>query len=244
MTGWAALPATVILAVNTALAPAPSPAPSGALPPAAETTLKEIGSVRVTNDVCKPLLVSAGDAVDYMLDDNVKIGQAIARMRTIDLDSNILLKTHGAHELMDRFVSMRQTAVAGKAEMQKFRTEAQTVADPKQRAALLAFANAVDGALERQRKLAYDVSRLAVFVDSHPAIDEWDLAEIQIELQRANVIQSPAGAPLVPGYPYNMPQTLSQVSADSAETLQERAEPMFADENDASKRIEPAFSGC
>jgi hypothetical protein len=244
MTGWAALPVTVILAVHTALAPTPSPAPSAALPPAAETTLKEIGSVRVTTDICKPLLVSAGAAVDYMLDDNVKIGQAIARMRSIDLDSNILLKTHGAHELMDRFVSMRQTAVAGKAEMVKFRTEAQSVADPKQREALIAFANAVEGALERQRKLAYDISRLAVFVDSHPPIDEWDLAELQIELQRQNVIQSPLDGPLVPGYPYNVPQTLSQVSADSAEVLQERAQPMFSDENDASKRIEPAFSGC
>jgi hypothetical protein len=244
MTGWAALPATVILAVHTALAPTPSPAPSAALPPAAETTLKEIGTVKVTNDICKPLLVSAGAAVDYMLDDNVKLGQAIARMRNIDLDSNILLKTQGAHELMDRFVSMRKTAAAGKAEMQKFRAEAQTVTDPKQREALLSFANAMAGALERQTKLAYDISRLAVFVDSHPPIDEWDLAELQIELQRANVIQSVSDGPLVPGYPYNIPQTLSQVSADSAEVLQERAEPMFGDENDASKRIEPAFSGC
>jgi hypothetical protein len=116
------------------------------------------------------------------------------------------------------------------------------VPDEKQRAALIAFANAIEGALERQRKLAEDISHLAVFVDSHPPLDEWALAQATIDLQaQSSYRYAPVGTL---GYPYNIPQTLSQVSADSADLLQERAEPMFNDEKDAATRLEPAFAGC
>lgn len=239
MGAWLTISATIILAVNGAFAPVPAASSS---PSATETKLREIGGVRVTTDVCKPLLVSAGAAVDYMLDDNLKLGQDIARMRNIDLDSSMLAKSQGAHELMDRFVALRRSAVAGKAQMDKFRAEAKTVTDEKQRAALIAFANAIEGALERQRKLAEDISHLAVFVDSHAPLDEWALAEITIELQAE--MGSPLSPPGTLGYPYNIPQTLSQVSSDSADLLQERAEPMFNDEKDAATRLEPAFAGC
>ncbi len=239
MGAWLTISATIILAVNGALAPVPAPSSTSS---ATEAKLREIGGVRVTTDICKPLLVSAGAAVDYMLDDNLKLGQDIARMRNIDLDSSMLAKSQGAQELMNRFVALRRSAVAGKAAMDKFRAEAKTVPDEKQRAALIAFANAIEGALERQRKLAEDISHLAVFVDSHPPLDEWALAQATIDLQaQSSYRYSPVGTL---GYPYNIPQTLSQVSADSADLLQDRAEPMFNDEKDAATRLEPAFTGC
>ena len=239
-----------------AAAASPSPAPSPT-----EAPLREIGRVHVTTPLCKTLATRAGNAANIALEDDSKITFTLLTLRHVDLDKNIIYKNRGTEQLRREYAALRAGAVQGDAEMKKFRDALKDVTDDAQRAALEKFADALDGALLRQKKLADDLSRYIVWLDTQqPLTDgERELAERQAAIRNGARPPDPTaasgsnskeltGPPQVVQNPFgndkDIPETLSHSAKRAADELDIRATLIYRDEDTAADRIDMAFKGC
>ncbi|HXN77486.1 MAG TPA: hypothetical protein VN965_01785 [Candidatus Dormibacteraeota bacterium] len=232
--------AAPIVAILAVLATTPSPSPS---PTASEAPLREIGRVHVTTPLCKTLATHAVVAADLALEDDRKIVFTVGTLRSVDFDKSIITKTRGTRELVRQFVALRAGAVQGEAEMKKFREALKEVTNDEQRAALEKFANALDGALYRQKKLAEDLGRYIAWLDAQgePMTDQQraDIEKnIYMNQSNPNVRHNPFGD-------YNMvPETITHSAKRAADELVIRATLIDQDEDTAAERIDPAFKAC
>ena len=209
--------------------------------------LKEIGHIRVTTTLCKALVAGAAHAVDIETQNDARLADAEATLKTIDLDSNQILKFRGVREITKRFVTLRAAAVEGNGLMRDFRDRAKTASTAQQRTDLLAFADALDGALHRQKVLADDLGRFVAYLDSHEPIDK-DAHDRQIfdAIQLQNDARFPHTAFDVRdfGPTAGVPDPLSVTAKDASAELIKRSAPIAGDEDAAAQKIEPAFASC
>ncbi len=167
------LPTLVFLGALIAPAPPPTPAP-------AATPLKTIAHLRAT-PVCTALGKHANDAITNTVRNDEIIAQSIGSMRSADLrvdnavarrgDEQYLVKLlqqlgNGAHDGLQNVVALR--ALADK------------VTDPDQKAALLAFANSLGGALALQQKSAHDIAITLARIDTENTLRAGDLVASDI----------------------------------------------------------------
>jgi len=239
----ASMKATILALASFVAVPGPTattqPSP---LPSATEAPLKEIGRVRVTTPLCKTLATHAGAAADVAFQDDRQITLTLGSLRTIDFDKNIIVKYRGANELRREYAALRAGAVQGDGEMQKFREALKAVTNDDQKAALAKFADALAGALNRQRKLAEDMGRYLAWLDSQEPLTDQQRSDteknIMMNLSNTNTPHNPFGD-------FNMmPETLSHASKRAADELEIRATLIYRDEDTAADRIDPAFKGC
>ena len=222
--------------------------PTVAAPPVvAGGELKEIGRIRVTTTLCKTLVVSAAHAVDIETQNNARLVDDEATLQTIDLDGSQILKARGVREITKRFVALRAAAVEGNVLMRGFRERAKTAIGDQQRADLLAFADALDGALHRQKILADDLGRFVAYLDAHEPIDK-DTHDRQIS--NALLLQNDVRFPHTPfdvrdfGPTAGVPDPLSVTAKNASAELIKRSAPISIDEAAAALKIEPAFASC
>lgn len=229
--------AAIIPAVEPSASPTPNP-----------SALKEIGHVRATTALCKALVEPAVRAVDIEDENDRRLADVETFLGTVDLDSSELAKHRGNADLTKRYVTLRAAAVEGAALMKKFRSDAKNAPTDDQRAALVAFADALDGALHRQKTLADDLGRLIAYIDAHPPIDRETRERLEFEAvlhasdpsSSRNVFdQRNYFGPLS-----SVPDPLSTTAKNAAEDLTARALPLGGDEDSAAARIDPAFAAC
>jgi hypothetical protein len=231
---------TVLPALAQVASPSAAPASSAA-------PLKEIGRVRVTTPFCRELLAKASGAIAIENDNDARLSAAFYTLAHVDLDSSPIAKHRGTVDLTERFVELRKAAVDGNEIMRDFRERAKGASDPSQRDALITFANALDGALHRQKTLADDLGRLIAYLDAHEPLSKEDHDELVFEAIRA---QGDARSPLTAfdprafGPTAGVPDMLSTTAKNASVDLQQRAEPIAEDETTAAARIDPAFSRC
>jgi hypothetical protein len=220
--------------------PAPKPAPSAA---PTEKPLHEIGSVHATTPFCRKMIDTAVSSVDITLDNDVKIVNFENALRTLDFDSNLLVKHRSTDELRRRFVALRAAAAQGLKQMKAFREDAKAATDPEQRIALDKFADALAGALYRQQVIADRLGGYIAFLDSTPPVSDDDKAEMQLQhdIDASNIIWKSTN-PFVTQP--DVPEQLSHASKRAADEFETRAEPILKDEDDAANRIDPAFKRC
>ncbi|GAC1543441.1 MAG: hypothetical protein NVS3B16_09770 [Vulcanimicrobiaceae bacterium] len=238
----------VVAALLAIAAIAPAAAPSASPPAAAESpALKEIGRVRVTSPLCKALVSDAVRAIGIETENGRRLADVETALRTADLDANQIVKHRGTQALSRQYVDLRAAAVAGNGIMKHFREDAKHAPSEEQRAALGAFADALDGALHRQKTLADDVGRLIAYLDTHEPIDKdtHDRLVFQAILQTGD-LRYPLTAfdPRAFGPFATVPDSLSTTAKFAAEELARRAQPIGGDEDAAAARIEPAFERC
>ena len=225
------------IALLAATAPSPSPAPSPT-----EAPLREIGRVHVTTPLCKTLATHAVVAANLALEDDRKITFTLGTLRGVDLDKNIIAKNRGTDQIRRRYAALRAGAVQAEGEMKKFREAVKEVTNAEQRAALETFANALDGALNRQKKLAEALGRYIAWLDAQEPLSDQQRSDIEknilMNLGNANIAHNPFG-----DY-NNMPETLSHASKRAADELEIRATLISRDEDAAADRIDMAFKGC
>jgi hypothetical protein len=245
------------VAAQSTSSAAPSAAPSGDAVDAANP-LATIARVRATTPFCRSVLHHASTAVDRALDDDVRLVFVEQTLKTTDLDSDDLHKANGSRRILHEFVALRASAVEGRREMQALRDEAKSAPTEAQRASLNSFADALDGALDRQKKLADALGRFVAYVDAHDPIskDAHDRAVFQSIAQQnyggGAVATDAFGNPVTPirpliadGNPLDyVPDQLSTVASEAAVQLKERSAPILKDESDAADRIDAAFAGC
>ena len=219
-----------------------SPAPSST-----DRPLKEIGRIRVTTPLCKALVGAAAQAVAIETENDRRLVIAENTLQTIDLDRNDLAKYQGVREITKQYVDLRKSALAGNQIMRDFREQAKTATTPEKRENFKTFADALDGALKRQRVLADDIGRLVAYLDAHPPIskDDHEALVFNALLTQGDrrfsrqIFDARTDGPLA-----TVPDSLSATAKNAGLEIARRAEPIGSDEDAAAARIEPAFSGC
>ena len=242
---------------------APTPEPSAA-------PLREIGHVHAVTPLCRALVARAVDAVEVETANDRRLEDAETAMRTLDFDASPLTKYRSTRAIEERFIALRAASVGGIATMNAFRDDAKAATDDEQRRALASFADALAGAIYRQKVLADDLGRFVAYLDAHDAIDPETHDRMTFEaIASQNVLGGPAyvndnslGASTARDFGVahaapvrgatsglasaldTVPSPLSAVAKDGASEIAKRARPIADDERSASALIDPAFKGC
>ena len=226
---------------------ASDPSPAAPQPAASQRPLKEIGRIRVTSPQCKALVGNAVRAVQIETENNRRLTEAEATLGSVDLDSSELAKHRGVVAIGKEYVTLRAATVEGENAMHAFRLLAKTAPTDEQRASLISFEEALDGALHRQKVLAQDMGGLIAYLDSHPPIDADEHDEMIFNAIRDQNDGSIVRGPFDPrdfGPTAGVPDPLSVTAKSASEEIARRAKPIADDENTAASRIDIAFSGC
>ena len=240
MLNLGALSLSLVVAAASVPAPALSPSPNPASP--ADAPLREIYHARATTPLCHALIDKAALAVNVVLDNDYKFVVFAHTLRTTDFDSNAMSKYQGTMELTKQYAALRSSAVLAMKTMEKFRDDAKTAPTDDQKKALLTFADALEGAANRQKKLADDLSRFIVKTDTRPPETDMEHDEELTELLRyqSNFHERVPGNPLTDILP-NTPSTDAKHAADELEV---RTLPIQSDEQNAADRMDNAFKDC
>ena len=170
--------ALALAASTGAASPAPSPVPASGpvLPP-----LKVIVRVKATTP-CTRMAVHANAAILLALRNDATLNQTIARLRTVKLsDGNSIDRRNGLNDLSNFAGRLLRNARDADRETGKILEFSKSVKDPKEKAALVAFVNALGGAVGRQRKTARDLDG---FVARLEAYDMMRINDTQASMQR------------------------------------------------------------
>jgi len=157
------LPIVFALAANEP-APAASSAPATNGAPATTTAarptpLTEIGRVRAL-PACVPIVAHANGAITQALDNDRTLGIISANLHHTDFDKlNSLQRRNAIEALLRQAEAVRVASSAGDAEVKKLRALAKVSPDPKRQEELKTFADALGGALYRQKKAAVEFMR-------------------------------------------------------------------------------------
>lgn len=217
---------------------APSPAPAET----SQSPLKEIGHVRATTAFCRAALEHTLVGVSIVLDNDVRLGHAKGTMQRVYANPDPLAKNNGLQSLLNDYVALRVATLNGRRAIKQLKSEAERAPTDEQKMALITLANALDGALVRQKILGDVVGRFALYVDSHQPIEDEQLARMLIdpsrpgaELTFPRVVIGPVS--VAPSQVWSSPKH------DIAE-IDDSARPLASDEAAAADRIDPAFSHC
>ena len=230
------------LVAAPAVTPAPSPAPESArLVPLGAQPLKEIGHVRALTTFCSSMLDFANVAIRSALSDDLEIVDTVETLEAADPDASVIAKQRLLGTLGEHFLTLRHSAVAGQRAAEALRNGAKDAPTDDQRAKLVDFANAVDGALHRQKVIDDQLSRLIAYLDVHPPVDWVEQYHAQIALQQLTGYRY---SPIFNNPDGYLPWTLGDVRLDAVLRFVDEQKPIAADEVVAAERADPAFDGC
>jgi len=232
------LPLAAFLAATPAGAGSPSPAPTSTAP----SPLKEIGHVRATTAFCRSALQHTLAGISVVLDNDVRLGDAAITMRQVYNDGNPVATNNRLRTLLGDYVALRDATLNARRSIKQLKSQAEHASSDAQKAALVSLANALDGALMRQKILGDVVGRFTLYADSHQPIEDEKLARMLIDPSR-------------PGQELTFPRSaIGPVSAAPSQLWTspkhdideiEQSVPLLnGDEQTAADRIDPAFSGC
>jgi hypothetical protein len=235
----------VLVPLLAALA-APNPEPGPAVSPA-PSALKEIGRVHAL-PVCSSIVVHANSAIGVALDNDRDLALTINRLRTTDLEvDNVITRRNGMNALLTLAARIRTSAVAGNGEIKRLRAMAGQTADPARKAELKAFADALGGAIGRQRKAGADLDRMLTIVDGRQAVADADAPDWS---QSHSMVADPSRPALLDheagvmhermGAPGQANDLLRQVADD----FQARTQAILTDEGIAADHSLGATTGC
>ena len=229
------LPIVVMLATD----PAPAPAAS-----ARPTPLQEIGRVRAL-PACTPILVHANGAITQTLDNDRALAILTTNLRAVDFDKlNVIGRRNAIDGLTKQAAEITKSAATADGEIKRLREYAVASKDPQRKAELKAFADALGGALLRQKRAANELLRDVAIIQGRT-----DAAEARgIVMRDGGMPDSGVGsrdismsrAMLPPPPTNNWNDTMRTI----ATSLDERTEAIVADEGVAADHSIAATSGC
>jgi hypothetical protein len=241
MTPTSILAVSLLAVAPTALAPLPSPAPTPAAP---AKQLKVIGRVRAT--VCGSIVVHANSAITSTLHNDATLQQAVLRLRGANLEGNPMDYHRGVTDLEAYATQMHDDAVHGNGEVQRLRDLAKTATDPARKADLEAFADAIGGALNRQKQVSADLTGFVAYLQARdmratPEIDRAIATDhMDPPLVRGQVAIEPSPFQLwtdIHGSP-------GEMAHRAADDFSQRAHDIARDEGVAADHAEGAVTGC
>jgi hypothetical protein len=230
-----------LLPLIVALATDPSPGPS--TQPHPPTPLTEIGRVRAL-PACTPIVVHANGAITQALDNDRALAILTNNLRAGEYDKlNIIQRRNAIDALTKIAAEISKNASAGDGEIKRLREYAAASNDAQRKTELKAFADALGGALYRQKKAAGELLRDIAIVQGRT-----DAAEAREIMARDNPmpdsgIQARAvneNRPILPRPPANWNQTMKEI----ASAIDDRLPAISYDEGTAADHSIAATSGC
>ncbi|HEY0381171.1 MAG TPA: hypothetical protein VGC72_03125 [Candidatus Elarobacter sp.] len=230
----------MLLPIVVALVAAdPAPAASSAPRP---TPLTEIGRVRAI-PACVPIVAHANGAITQALDNDRTLAVLTTNLHNTNFDKlNFMQRKNAIDALMKQAEAMRIASSAGDAEVKKLREYAANSADPKRKQELKTFADALGGALYRQKKAAVEFMRDVAVLQGRE-----DAAEARGLMRAANIVPSYAAAQAAANKPSilpGVPDSYNKQFQGIGDTLDDLAKGILMDEGTAADHSIAATSGC
>jgi len=230
----------MLLPIVVALA-AVEPAPAASTAPR-PTPLTEIGRVRAL-PACVPIVAHANGAITQALDNDRTLAIISTNLHNTDFDRlNFLQRNNAIEALMKQAEVMRTASSAGDAEIKKLREYAVNSPDPKRKEELKTFADALGGALYRQKKAAVEFMRDITIMRGRE-----EAAEVRGIMHRDNAVPNSVAAQqmsqtrsLLP----DPPPTYNKQLQYLGDTMDGLAQGILLDEGNAADHSIAATSGC
>ena len=229
----------MLLPIVLALATDPGPVASSAPRP---TPLTEIGRVRAL-PACVPIVAHANGAITQALDNDRTLAIISTNAHNTDFDRlNVLQRRNAIEALMKQAEAIRLSSSSGDVEVKKLREYAAAATDPERKAELKAFADALGGALYRQKKAAVEFMR-----DVTIARGREEAAEGRDIMRQNNPVppylaaqQMASTPPMLPGAPESYNKQFKQIG----DAIDEDVLGVQLDEGSAADHSIAATSGC
>ncbi|MBV9440383.1 MAG: hypothetical protein JOZ24_10365 [Candidatus Eremiobacteraeota bacterium] len=226
----------LLVPLVVALASAPSPTPSAPAP----TPLKEIGRTRAL-PACTTIVVHANGAITSALDNDRTLAIMVNNLKATDFDVlNPLQRRNAVEALMKQAEAIRVAGSSGDAEIKRLREMAAASNDAQRKAELKTFADALGGAIYRQKKAAVEFMRDVTIIRGREDAEEArDLMARDAPFNGAGPgFPTPRAA--VPAAPHKYNDAMRQIALD----LTDRQTGILVDEGIAADHSIPATSGC
>lgn len=121
------------------------------------------------------------------------------------------------------------------------RVDAKSAPTPEKPSSLKAFADALDGALHRQRTIARDLASMIAIFNHRDPMTKMEHEDLVVQAQLADTTR---GSVTYDNPVKRVPPLLSSVAQDGADQIVERQTGIAHDERAAAELIEPTFGGC
>ncbi len=211
-----------------------------ATPAPSSSPLRLIGRVHARTAFCQQVYDHGGLATAEALHGDADIDDDLQWLNTTDLDATELARQHGLAELWKRFTTLRSRARAAVDETKALRDVAASAPTAEQKDALIAYANALGGALHRQMVLAEAISRFMLYVNVHPAVSQQQRDEDYLAAS-----YTPLGPWEHSADPRDrVPPTLTEMARSAAAELAVRRVPELGDESRAAEQAAAGFTPC
>jgi hypothetical protein len=175
----------------------------------------------------------------------------VTRLRATDLDSADPLTYHNAVTDLDRLAGqLYDNAVHGIGEVQRLRDIAKDSKDPTRRAELEKFADALAGALNRQKQAGVDLNGYVAYLETRemrkaPDVDRAVAVEgMTPSATRGGGSMTALMAPSPYALWNDVHGTLRGMSQNAASDFERRSKEIAQDESIAAEHAEGAVSGC
>jgi hypothetical protein len=230
----------MLLPIAVALAVAdPAPAASSAPRP---TPLTEIGRVRAL-PACVPIVAHANGAITQALDNDRTLAVLSTNLHNTNFDKlNFMQRKNAIDALAKQAEAIRIASSAGDVEVKKLREYAAGSPDPTRKAELKTFADALGGALYRQKKAAVELMRDIAIMQGRE-----DAAEARGIMRASNVTPPYAGAIAAANTPSilpGVPDSYNKQFKGIGDTLDDLTRGVMMDEGTAADHSIAATSGC
>lgn len=225
---------SLILALALAVAAAPSPDLTPDPSPSAGG-LREIGHV-YSSGACTAIATRANSVISSALRNDQTVSIIVTTLRTVNLDSsNRITKINGLRELEQYATELRMSAEHAKAQVKQLRGLANESTDPVRKAELTSFADALGGAIERQRHIGGEMQGMLARIagreskvdmyetmDHHPdLVPPWNWADVDYHTSVYN-----------------------KMAVNEADYLEVQVPLISGDESKAADHVVGAVNGC
>jgi hypothetical protein len=222
--------------------PTPTPEASSAARP---TPLTEIGRVRAL-PACVPIVAHANGAITQALDNDRTLAMMSINAHSTDFDKqNMFQRRNSIAALMRQAEAIRVASSAGDVEVKKLREYANAATDPQRKAELKAFADALGGALYRQKKAAVEFMRNVTVIQGREAAEaaRADMPPVQGKPIPGSAMSQSTEPPRI-GQIVGAPENYNRVFGEIADRLDSDSEMVHVDEGTAADHSIAATSGC
>jgi hypothetical protein len=234
----------MLFPIVLALAGDPSPAPE-ASNAARPTPLTEIGRVRAL-PACVPIVAHANGAITQALDNDRTIAMMSINAHSTDFDKqNILQRRNSIQALMKQAEAIRVASSSGEVEVKKLREYANAATDPQRKAELKEFADALGGALYRQKKAAVEFMRNVTVLEGREAavVALNEIKPVERKPIPGSAMERSTEPPRV-GLQVGAPESYNRVFAEISDRLDQDFALVRVDEGSAADHSIAATSGC
>ncbi|MGA3037918.1 MAG: hypothetical protein ABSE64_10615 [Vulcanimicrobiaceae bacterium] len=225
---------SLILAVALATAATPSPELTPD-PDASAGALREIGHVYSSGE-CTAIATRANSAISSAIRNDQTVTIIVQTLRSVDLDSsNRITKINGLHELEQYATDLRTSAEHAKKQATELRKLAKESTDPVRKEELKKFADALSGAIERQRHIGGEMQGMLTRIAGRDSV-----GDMYRELDHRSD-QSP---PMTATDAYWHNPVYNKMANDEAKWLDLQIPLISGDESKAADHVVGAVNGC